>query len=132
MNVILLSQRLLSASPNFKWPCVDTEIDKIIDWHKDNQQKNINSVLFSYSLGKAQRIIKLIKDKYKINFYAHQSIRSINKIYMKYGIQDLETKTLNTKKSVIEGIIIAPPGARRSKQLKILYLILLASAVDGL
>ena len=106
------------ASPNFKWPCVDTEIDKIIDWHKDNQQKNINSVLFSYSLGKAQRIIKLIKDKYKINFYAHQSIRSINKIYMKYGIQDLETKTLNTKKSVIEGIIIAPPGARRSKQLK--------------
>ena len=37
---------------------------------------------------------------------------------MKYGIQDLETKTLNTKKNVIEGIIIAPPGARRSKQLK--------------
>ena len=66
------------ASPNFKWPCVDTEINKIIDWHKDNQQKNINSVLFSYSLGKAQRIIKLIKDKYKINFYAHQSLSLIH------------------------------------------------------
>ena len=23
------------ASPNFKWPCVDAEIDKIIDWHNN-------------------------------------------------------------------------------------------------
>ena len=34
------------------------------------------------------------------------------------GINIEKAKTLNTKKSVIEGIIIAPPGARRSKQLK--------------
>ena len=72
--------------------------------NKNKQKKNNKSVLISYSIGKTQRINKMIKNKYKINFYAHQSIRSINKIYMKYGIKGLETKTLNTNKSVIEGI----------------------------
>tara|TARA_B100000927_G_scaffold75533_1_gene60197 strand:- start:2815 stop:3804 length:990 start_codon:yes stop_codon:yes gene_type:complete len=109
------------ANPKFKWGSFDEEIKNIHKWFSENKKKRINSILFGYSLGKSQRLINALKQKYKITIFAHNAIRSINKIYAKFGITNLETKTISTKSGFKDGIIVMPPGARKSKILANIY-----------
>ncbi|MBA4729634.1 MAG: ligase-associated DNA damage response exonuclease [SAR86 cluster bacterium] len=105
------------ANPKFQWGPFDVEIGKIYKWYLANKKKRINSVLFGYSLGKSQRLINALKKRYKIEVFAHNAIRSINKIYSKFGVGHLETKTISSKQGYKDGIVVMPPGARKSKLL---------------
>lgn len=106
------------ANPRYIWPNFKEEINKIYDWHLINKRNNRLSVLFAYSLGKSQRVINALNSHYKINIYAHDNIRSINKIYSKHGVSNLNTLRINPNKNMTNGLIIMPPGAKKSKLLK--------------
>ena len=106
------------ANPKYIWPPFNDEIEKIYKWYEHNYKNKINSIIYCYSLGKSQRLIKTIKEAYNIPVYAHQAIRTINKIYMNHGISNLETKTISKNKSFLPGLIVIPPGARKSKHIK--------------
>ena len=67
------------ANPKFKWGSFDEEIKNIHKWFSENKKKRINSILFGYSLGKSQRLINALKQKYKITIFAHNATFSINK-----------------------------------------------------
>jgi len=74
--------------------------------------------LCAYSLGKSQRIINALNAQYKVDIYAHDNIRNINKIYQDYGISNLHTKRINENKDMKNGLIVIPPGARKANLLK--------------
>lgn len=65
------------ALPIFQWEEQKTVIEEINDWWRENKRRKINSILFCYSLGKAQRIIKNI-DHSIGKVFVNKSIQEIN------------------------------------------------------
>ena len=106
------------ANPKYVWTDFGIEIERIYNWYLGNKNNGVNSVLCAYSLGKSQRIINALNTKYKVDIYAHDNIRNINKIYQDYGISNLQTKRINENKDMTNGLIVIPPGARKANLLK--------------
>lgn len=89
------------------------------DWVLKNQSHNRTSVFLGYSLGKAQRIMKLMEGVDKM--YVHSAIHNLNKAIEGTGIPLPQTKLLNydfKKEDLQNKIVIMPPGLLGSKLLK--------------
>jgi putative mRNA 3-end processing factor len=98
--------------PAFKWePQADVFTD-INNWWATNKSEGRNSVLFGYSLGKAQRLIKHL-DTSIGKIYTHGAVEKMTQVIRaEYDLPPTELITRDTKKEDIAGnIIIAPPSA---------------------
>ena len=83
MNVLLVCQSL----SGMKQKKIANDISK---WITNSPEKT--SLLFCYSLGKAQRLLNEISQtNFKGNIYSHGSIQKINDSYKKLGIDIKET-----------------------------------------
>ncbi len=76
--------------PIFNWESTDKIIDDITNWV--SQSEDSTSILFCYSLGKAQRLLSHLNSKNFKNIYVHKSIKKMNLIYKKFGVEHLEAK----------------------------------------
>ncbi len=88
-------------------------------WVLNNQSKNRTSVFIGYSLGKAQRIMKLMDGLDEM--YVHSAIHNINEAIQSSGIQLPKTKrwTVDLNKKAIQNkIIIVPPALLGSNMIK--------------
>ncbi|WP_439132126.1 ligase-associated DNA damage response exonuclease [Polaribacter sp.] len=105
--------------PIYKWK---SEVDlqtELQNWILQNQQNNRTSVFLGYSLGKAQRIMKLIENIDKI--YVHSAIHNLNNAISNSGIQLPESTLITSdfnKKDIQNKIVILPPALLGSKMLK--------------
>ena len=106
------------ALPIFNWASTNKIVDEIVDWV--NESPNLTSILFCYSLGKAQRILNELKNKKIKKIYAHRSIKKINDIYIKQGIKlediakiDKEIATKDYKGS----LLLMPPSQNKANLL---------------
>ena len=106
------------ASPIYRWPSSQTVAQDIYAWWQRNARDGKASVLFTYSLGKAQRVLALLKNETDQAIYVHSAIEALNAIYRKKGIQLAETKVIPaakiSKKDFAGQLILAPPGADRA------------------
>ena len=106
--------------PIFKWDEPQKTAFDITNWVNSSQEKT--SILFCYSLGKAQRVLNEIsKTNFKHNIYTHSSIYRINNCYKKLGIDIIDTKRLEQTKnnSNLKGsLILIPPALNKSNFLK--------------
>jgi putative mRNA 3-end processing factor len=95
--------------PIYKW---DFNPNDILDWWHSNKEEA--SVIFSYSLGKAQRLLSLINTDETI--LVHGAIASIIPLYENAGIKLAKTATLSDfKKADLKNrLILAPPSASGS------------------
>ncbi|WP_299049851.1 ligase-associated DNA damage response exonuclease [uncultured Polaribacter sp.] len=105
--------------PVYKWK-EETELqEELQNWVYQNQQNNRTSVFFGYSLGKAQRLLKLLEGVDDI--FVHSAIDNLNNALISSGI-DLPKSTLITadfKKAAVQNkIVILPPALLGSKLLK--------------
>lgn len=101
------------ALPIYKWPTNDTIRTQINEWWEENANNGHPSVLFGYSLGKAQRILNLLKDSGK-TVYLHGAIFSLAKLYEEMGISMAPFAPVSeTAKgtSFKQELILAPPSA---------------------
>jgi putative mRNA 3-end processing factor len=90
------------GTPSYTWP-KDGDVGKeIADWWRDNASKGVNSVLFAYSLGKAQRVLGLLRDHAPKPVICHPAVTETNRHYLDQGILLAETRCLSK----------IPPGAR--------------------
>ena len=101
--------------PAFNWRPQSEVMQDINTWWKENKEEGKTSVIFAYSLGKAQRILKhLNPDQGRI--YTHGAIEKMTAVLR--DIQDFpatELITRETKKTDLPGnIVIAPPSAHGS------------------
>lgn len=105
--------------PIYNWlPEVQLQ-QQMHNWVLKNQSHNRTSVFLGYSLGKAQRIMKLMEGVDKM--YVHSAIHNLNNAIESSGITLPKTELLSydfKKEDLQNKIIIMPPGLLGSKLLK--------------
>jgi putative mRNA 3-end processing factor len=104
--------------PVYRWKPQQEIFDGIDHWWQQNQKKGRTSILFGYSLGKAQRILQNI-DKNIGPIYAHTAIYNTQQALIDFGLPYYPVKqwTYDTPKDT-HALIIAPPSANGSPWLK--------------
>ncbi|MBZ9786870.1 ligase-associated DNA damage response exonuclease [Psychroflexus sp. CAK57W] len=98
--------------PAFKWKPQAEVMQDINQWWQDNKAEGRTSVLFGYSLGKAQRLLKhLNPDVGKI--YTHGAIENMTEV-LRAMVDFPETTRVTretTKKELNGNLVLAPPSA---------------------
>ena len=106
--------------PIFKWDETNKIAVNIAKWITNSPDKT--SLLFCYSLGKAQRLLNEIsKTNFKGNIYSHSSIEKINNCYKKLGISIINTAKIENKNKIDElkgSLILLPPSLSKGSFLK--------------
>ena len=106
--------------PIFKWDSTNKVIEEISKWVEYSPEKT--SILFCYSLGKAQRLLSEISKSSQLNnVYTHKSINKINTCYKKLGIDIIDTQQLDNKKNSDElkgRLVLLPPSLNKESYLK--------------
>jgi putative mRNA 3-end processing factor len=106
--------------PIFKWEETSKISNNISKWITKSPDKT--SLIFCYSLGKAQRLLNEIsKTNFKGNIYTHGSIYKINNCYKQLGIDITETIKIGNKKEIDEhkgNLILLPPSLSKGSYLK--------------
>ncbi len=115
--------------PAFKWIPQREVLDHINQWWAENQSEGKTSVLFGYSLGKAQRLLKYL-DPSIGKIYTHGAIENMTNV-LRPLVDFPETKliTRETKKEELLGnIVLAPPSAHGSTWIRKMVPYVTASA----
>jgi len=105
--------------PAFKWKPQSEVFTEINQWWKQNQEDGRTSVLFGYSLGKAQRLLKHV-DAEIGKIYTHGAIENMTQV-LRNLVDFPETNliTRETTKSELNGnLVIAPPSAHGGTWIK--------------
>ena len=105
--------------PIFNWESTNKIIDKITKWV--NQSEDSTSILFCYSLGKAQRLLSELNSQNFKNIYVHKSINNINTIYKNLGIELEEAKIFDNNleiNNLKDCLLLLPPSLNNQNFLK--------------
>ena len=115
--------------PAFKWVPQEQVFHDINTWWQQNQDDGRTSVLFGYSLGKAQRLLKHL-DTSVGKIYTHGAIENMTEVIREIAdLPPTEKITRDTKKEDLKGnIVIAPPSAHGSPWIKKMVPYVTASA----
>jgi putative mRNA 3-end processing factor len=111
--------------PIYRWRSPESTFDEINAWWRSNAEAGVCSVVFAYSLGKAQRILSGL-DVRLGPIYCHGAVERMNAIYRASGVAlpetiytgDVPTGPGAKKQSWAGTIVIAPTSARGSPWLR--------------
>jgi putative mRNA 3-end processing factor len=106
--------------PIYKWETQQEIFRQVNSWWRENASEGRNSVLFAYSLGKAQRILQNL-DQSIGDVFVHGAVWNTNQALISNGIDlwDVPKVTQDTPKSAFKGaLIIAPPSAMGTPWMK--------------
>ncbi|SDG95863.1 ligase-associated DNA damage response exonuclease [Psychroflexus sediminis] len=98
--------------PAFKWKPQAEVMNDINQWWRENKAEGRTSVLFGYSLGKAQRLLKhLNPDIGKI--YTHGAIENMTEVLREMADfpETIRITKDTTKKELNGNLVLAPPSA---------------------
>ncbi len=98
--------------PAFKWKPQAEVMTDINEWWQSNKADGRTSVLFGYSLGKAQRLLKHL-DTNIGDIYTHAAIENMTNV-LRTRVDFPETKLITretTKKELNGNLVLAPPSA---------------------
>jgi putative mRNA 3-end processing factor len=98
--------------PAFKWVPQEEVFNEINHWWKQNQATGKTSVLFGYSLGKAQRLLNHLDPEIG-KIYTHGAVENMNEVLRPhYRLPNTTLITRDTTKEELRGqMVIAPPSA---------------------
>ncbi len=101
--------------PAFKWIPQQQVMNDINQWWQKNKEDGRTSVLFGYSLGKAQRLLKYL-DPTIGRIYTHGAIENMTEVVRPLIDMPATIRvTRETKKEDLKGsIVLAPPSAHGS------------------
>lgn len=106
--------------PIYYWQPQNIIYQTIQNWIIENFKQNTNVVLFAYSLGKAQRVLKAIENITN-NIYVHGSIYNTMQVLnqLKFSFPAVKKLDATTKKEDLKNcVVIAPPSANNTAWLK--------------
>jgi putative mRNA 3-end processing factor len=105
------------GTPKFVWQKNLPHGKLISDWWRENADRGINSLLFGYSLGKAQRILAELTDFAQRPVLIHSSISQLTECYRQQGKSLAPTRELNEALAQLASggslqgeLILAPPS----------------------
>jgi putative mRNA 3-end processing factor len=107
------------ALPVYRWPDPGSVASDLNAWWRTNQNLGRTSVVFAYSLGKAQRVISRL-DPTIGPILTHGSVQRLNEVYRASGIPLPETHYAisASREDIQRALLVAPPGARESGWLR--------------
>ena len=100
--------------PHYHWEPQSVTFAAIHDWWCDNQAHDRASVLYAYSLGKAQRLLAGL-DPGIGPIHAHPAIEQMNELYRQSGIALPATRSPHGEMTPTEwsrSLILMPPASR--------------------
>lgn len=105
--------------PVFKWTPQQQVMSEINNWWLENQAEGRTSVLFGYSLGKAQRLLHGLNPEIG-KIYTHGAVENMTEVLRPLIHLPPTTRiTRETKKEDLKGsIVIAPPSTHGSTWIK--------------
>ncbi len=105
--------------PAFKWISQNEVFEEINNWWADNKSDGLTSVLFGYSLGKAQRLLMHL-DASIGRIYTHAAVENLNEVIRKIvPLPKTNRITKETTKEELTGnLVLAPPSAHGSPWLR--------------
>lgn len=105
--------------PVFKWTPQSQVFDNINGWWASNKSDHKTSVLFAYSLGKAQRLLKNL-DTSIGRIYTHGAIENMTEVLREqYDFPETTRITKETQKQELLGnIVLAPPSAHGGRWIR--------------
>lgn len=115
--------------PAFSWTPQHEVLNNINQWWDENRKNGQTSVLFGYSLGKAQRLLKYL-DPGIGKIYTHGAIENMTAVLRTMvAFPETHLITRDTKKSALLGnIVLAPPGTHGSTWIRKMVPYVTASA----
>ncbi|MBZ9631131.1 ligase-associated DNA damage response exonuclease [Salegentibacter sp. LM13S] len=115
--------------PAFKWQSQAEVFSEINNWWQQNKENGQTSVIFGYSLGKAQRLLKHL-DTSIGEIYTHGAIENMTEVIRPLSEMPETTRiTRDTKNNEFKGnIVVAPPSAHGSPWIKKMVAYVTASA----
>jgi putative mRNA 3-end processing factor len=106
--------------PVYRWPETDDTAAAIHRWWAGNQQRRVTSVLFTYTLGKAQRLLAHL-DPAQGPIAVHRNIHAMLPAYEAAGVK-LPPNVLVTRENASElagkAIVLAPPSVENTTWLR--------------
>jgi putative mRNA 3-end processing factor len=105
--------------PVYRWESQAQVFDQINAWWRDNQSQGKASLIYGYSLGKAQRILAGL-DPSIGPIYTHGAVELLTNVYRESGIDLPPTIYANDAdtKDFSDAIIVAPPSARGTRWIR--------------
>jgi len=106
--------------PIYRWPPTQQVFDQISSWWRRNQEREKASVIFAYSLGKAQRILAGV-DPAIGRIYTHGSVERLTQAYRNAGVNLPETiyaGDVANRKDFVGSLIVGPPSAQATTWLR--------------
>lgn len=102
------------GTPKFVWRKDEPHGEMIYEWWRENADRGFNSVVFGYSLGKAQRILAELAPFPVGEVVIHPTIAALTQCYRDVGRSLAKTVTLKEriaeKKHLRGELILAPPS----------------------
>ena len=108
------------GTPKFQWPKNQVHGQAIFEWWQSNSQEGLNSILFGYSLGKAQRILAELFHHFDRPVFIHSSMEELTECYRRAGRRLAATCDFTQLSPLcpLEGeLILAPPSILKSEWL---------------
>jgi len=105
--------------PIFNWEATKKIVCDIRRWV--TQSENSTSIIFCYSLGKAQRLLSELNSHNFKNIYVHKSINKMNSIYKSLGIEIVESKVFDNYleiNNLKNSLLLLPPSLNNKNFLK--------------
>jgi putative mRNA 3-end processing factor len=102
--------------PVFRHPPADQEVARLL--RSVAQFPERSHLVGAYALGKAQRVIKLLREAgWDRTIYVHGALERLNRLYQEHGVElgSLAPATTGTKADFAGEIIIAPPSALQDR-----------------
>lgn len=104
--------------PIYRWKPQAVMAQAIAEWHIHQVNQGYSTLLYAYSLGKAQRLIQLLKEVGPM--YIHPSIAEMNRALNSVGFQLPELPLISEWRPKVDSpaLFMAPPGASSDKLLR--------------
>lgn len=99
--------------PVYRWPDPETVYRAIDAWWRENREAGRTSVLFAYSLGKAQHVLSAV-DPGIGPILCHGAVERMNDAHRRAGVPLPETRHADAaaaKETRGEALVIAPPSS---------------------
>lgn len=105
------------ALPVYRWPCARDIAADIHQWWQLNATAGRTTMLFSYALGKAQRLLAELPSPHPGPIYLHGAVAPLTEDYRAAGIELPPTHTIGEApedEDFSNSLVIAPPSAAGS------------------
>ena len=106
--------------PVYHWQDQKWVFNEMEEWCKNNRNNGQLSIIYGYSLGKAQRILQGLPESVG-PIFTHSTIEAVLNVMRNQGVSLKNTIPVNehlTRADLLSGVIIAPPAVQNSNWLK--------------